>query len=1021
VRLRFRARALFEASAWAESARTLGPLLVDGTATDDDRGRVALAALLAGEQDVAVAALGADLQALPVKDRSALFAYAAGHLCRLAGLKPQAEVAFARAVVASADSADTLYWWGHALLSLGRSEDAVAALGRVTDRGPGTLHALAARPLLAEALAKLQRMSESRMVLDGYIVSVRDAGSPSLADEALLLGPLTNFDDPPPSNAPAEGEIRWRFEVLDERGADVVDVDVARLGGSDAPVEVLFTSGGHVRAWRPGTASRQVMRWPRTVGAARGVAVADFDGDARADLWLVGARAQALAIAGRAPVDVLKAGGTDAVPWDLDRDGDLDVVVPRSGGVALARDVGGGDAAFGDASIGAGLAASAPRVTYLPFDVDGDLRDDLLAVGGGGVLLLRAYRPAAFLTHPLPPELLAVAAPAHAAIVDVDVDGRDDIVFAGPEGVRWSRNRGAWRFAAAQAIGAPAVAVAAADLDADPAPELFAVSSAGALTVYDHRASGWVASDVTTPEPVRALRVADLDADGLSDWVAVGARHVLVGLRADTPRGLTALELQVDGGVRNRDAVGARVEVVAGRAVWSRTLRSAAPTLAVPTGATPAFVRVTWPSAEVQTVSAPRATAGQQRVELRAVPLAAEGPKLALLGEGTAPAVVQGALEARALGTPERGGARPLPGGVVPVLFEGVSGARAALTFELTSGPRDLVYLDALEVAHVPHAADAALVATAEGVQAYDGIEPLEGAHDARGGDVLALLSEAGDGRVASQPTPGRPGAAAPFTFELALGPLDPADIARLVVDARVVPPTSTTRFAYAYDPVGLEPLMRLEGRAAGAVWQEVTRDAPLSLASGTARSVTPVPAAPRGDEISLKWSGRRSVEIDAVRLAFDDGAPAPAGPTLAMREAMLTADAAAPGPVTVSRLARIGGLTPLGDALERVRAADDRWIVFGPNERLRVTFEAKEAAKGAGQTWAAWVRGFRKELDIHAAASQTVGPMPWQDLDAYPRGPEAAVRTQASDAARTRPAEALLPDPRVMALDAAE
>jgi hypothetical protein len=65
---------------------------------------------------------------------------------------------------------------------------------------------------------------------------------------------------------------------------------------------------------------------------------------------------------------------------------------------------------------------------------------------------------------------------------------------------------------------------------------------------------------------------------------------------------------------------------------------------------------------------------------------------------------------------------------------------------------------------------------------------------------------------VASQPTPGRPGAAAPFTFELALGPLDPADIARLIVDARVVPPTSTTRFAYAYDPIGLEPLMRLEG-----------------------------------------------------------------------------------------------------------------------------------------------------------------------------------------------------------------
>jgi hypothetical protein len=1020
---RFRARALFEAAAWAESARALGPLVVDGTATDDDRGRIALAALLGGEREVAAAALGADPQALRVQDRSALFAYAAGHLCRIAGLKTQAELAFARAAEASNDSADALYWRGHALSSLGRWDEAATVLGQVPAQGPGTLHALAARALLGEALAKLQRMTESRMITDGYTVSVREFGSPSLADEALVLGPLTTPDDPPPSSVPAEGDARWRFEVLDERGADVVDIDVAQLGDTDAPLEVLFTSGGKLRAWQPGTpASREILRWPRTIGAARGLAVADFDGDARADLWLVGARAQSLALAGRPPVDVLKAGGTDAVPWDLDRDGDLDVVVPRSGGVALARDVGGGDAAFGDASIGAGLTASSPRVVYLPFDVDGDLRDDLVAVGGGPLLLLRAYRHAAFLPHPTPPELAALGAPTHASVVDVDADGRDDLVVAGPEGVRWARNRGAWRFASPQKVGAAAAAaVWPADVDSDPLPELWALSNEGALTLYDQRATEWVASAVPTPEPIRTMRVTDLDRDGLSDLVAVGARHVLIGLRADEPRWQVALDLRVDGGGRNRDAVGARLEVVAGQSVWSRTMRVAGMTLAVPAGSTPATVRVTWPSAEVQTTSAPRATTGQQRIDLRAAPLAADGPKLALLGEGATPEVAQGALEGRALGMPERGGARPLPAAVVPVLFEGVSGARATLTFEVASGPRDLVYLDGLEVASVPHGADVALVATAEGVRAYEGVEPLEGAQDARGGDVLDLLSEVGDGRVASQPTPGRPGAAAPFTLELALGPLDPADSARLIVDARVVPPTSTTRYAYAYDPIGLEPLMRLDGRATTLPWQEVVRDAPLPLASGSARSMTPLTSAPRGDEVSLKWTGRRHIEVDAVRLAFDDGAPAPVGASLTMRDAALMADTPAPGAATVSRLARIGALSPLGDVLERVRVEDDQWVVFGPNERLRVTFETKESGKGAAQTWVAWVRGFRKELDVHAAASQTVGPMPWRDLDAYPRGPEASARTQASDAARTRPAPPLLPDPRVMALDARE
>jgi tetratricopeptide (TPR) repeat protein len=1030
---RYRFRVLFEAFAWADAARALGDLAASPAATDDDRGRVALAWWLAGDVEAAWRALGGRADPTPVAQRTALFAYVRGHLLRIAGQHADAAVAFERAAVASSDSPEALLWWGRTLAHLERWEDAVPIYGRVAARVPGTPLGLAARALLGEALSRSKRMGEGRIVSDGYAVSFRDAGAPSLADEVLVLGPLTTFDDAAPQRAQpaAPKALTWRFRALEERGPDLLTVAFARLGGPDAPGEVVYVSKGAVRAWDPtATVSREVARLPRSAGPSRGLAVADFDADGRLDVWVSGARSQTLALAGRAPMEVLRAGGNAVVPWDLDHDGDLDVLVPKPGGPALARDVGGAVPAYGEAALGAGLASAAARADYLPADLDADGRTDLLAYGGGSLLLLRATRPGGFLPVPAAvpaadgDTLASLGSPTDALVEDLDNDGLADLVTAGPDGVHWARNRGAMRFGAPERIGPATARIAVADVDADGRPDLWALRADGTLSLHRRADEGWDMTAVVTPEPLRSVLVADLDADGLPELVAVGARRLYVVERDGSVPSVAALELRLDTGARNRAGLGARVEVAAGARYLSTTVRRTDLTVPLPAEPGPALVRITWPNAEVQTVVVERPAGGSARVAVAANPLPTDGPTLTVRTAPDAAQLRVAALTDRALGVPTAPGIRPLPGPVQPLVVESEGPMGAALTLELAAGPRDLVYLDSVEVAPLnldAASTDATWVPVDGALRVFELLEPVEGATDALGADLAPALAAVDADRVGSRPDLRRPGLAAPFTVNLALGPLDPADTPALVVDARRVPPTSTTRFALSWDPTELGPAMRLEGRAASIEWRDVPTTASLAFSPTGARTLVPLTAVPRGDEVHVRWTGRQAVEVDAVRLALDAGEPASLGKPLALTRAVLTAEAP-PGPLfegTTSRLGRLGGRTPEGDAKARVEAQDGRLVVLGPGDRVTLDFDTQALAGPAGRTWVVWLRGERKELDLHAGASGAVGPVPWKGMDQYPRGPEIAHSTADEDAARTRPGPPLLPDPRLRVLEA--
>jgi tetratricopeptide (TPR) repeat protein len=86
------------------------------------------------------------------------------------------------------------------------------------------------------------------------------------------------------------------------------------------------------------------------------------------------------------------------------------------------------------------------------------------------------------------------------------------------------------------------------------------------------------------------------------------------------------------------------------------------------------------------------------------------------------------------------------------------------------------------------------------------------------------------------------------------------------------------------------------------------------------------------------------------------------------------------------------GRLTRHGEVTELLRRADDRFVVFGPGDRLRVEFDAsKLPALPAGwrRGFVLRARGYCKDVSPFTATGATVEPLPFRAMRRYPPGPD--------------------------------
>jgi hypothetical protein len=82
------------------------------------------------------------------------------------------------------------------------------------------------------------------------------------------------------------------------------------------------------------------------------------------------------------------------------------------------------------------------------------------------------------------------------------------------------------------------------------------------------------------------------------------------------------------------------------------------------------------------------------------------------------------------------------------------------------------------------------------------------------------------------------------------------------------------------------------------------------------------------------------------------------------------------------------GNYTRYGDVFDLLRDSDDRFVVFGSGEGLKLDFDAKQLPAlplGWVRDYFFYADGFEKDLDFYAAHAFTVEPLPRHSPLAYP------------------------------------
>jgi len=791
------------------------------------------------------------------------------------------------------------------------------------------------------------------------------------------------------------------------------------------------------------------------ITGATGCAIGDYDNDGKPDIALTTNNGVLLLHNdGSKFSDQTKASNVE-VPGhplsvtfvDYDHDGDLDLYVTRdrSGALTSATPTPGanvllrnnGDRTFTDVTAETGLQGNGPGM-MLASDINNDRAIDLMLTSFKASPTVNlnqregAFKTADFFPPSIPKNSVGMVsldfnkdgwmdlAVTHSSSPGVtlwrNVDGKK-FEHASLPPVNWKR---AWGIAALDYDNDGWIDLAVVG-DTDHGSEIHLFRNLGPNGFED--VTSKVGLDKMSPLAPRALVAADIDGDGATDLL-VTTNGSLLALHNEGGNKNHSLPINLKGLNDNKSAFGTKVTVFAGEMEQKWELTGSSGYLAQGPSEIIAglgqetrvdVVRLLWPTGVYQDEIDLAANEPHELLEIDRrgsscpVLFAWNGKTYEMISD-----VIGAAVFGHWVAPHERD--LPDPDEYIKVDGDRVRPRDGKLSFTFAEPMEEVNYLDQARLLAVDHPADVDIYPNERFVANPPFPEfklitarrphPPAGAWDDAGHNVLPALLTHDHHYVTGFKLLHFAGFAEPHGLVLDIGYWDPARPLHLLLDGFTEYFTANSMYAASQANITVQPPY-LEAQLPDGKWQRVIDD--MGFPAGLPRTITV-------DLTGKLKPGTRKIRIVTnLQIYWDQALIDNSAPenNLEIHEATLAAarlhfhgypradESRFPGDLnytyddvslTGPYARHIGSYTRYGDVLPLLKAADDKFVIFGSGEEVMMDFDASSlppVPSGWKRDYLFYANGFVKDMDFYAADAFTVAPLPFHSMGTYPTPPQ--------------------------------